>query len=253
MAPLSLVMPMAGRGSRFSREGRVTPKPLIMLRGKPLFAWAVESLRQTVPIGEMIFVVLSEHIRDHAIDVAIGERYPTASLVVLDTVTSGAAETGALGARELTSGGPFAINDCDHAFRPRDLPALVAGLEAGAAGGLVGFPSTSPAYSYVRLNRAGNVVETAEKTVIGRYAIAGCYLFGERAAFLDRFAAYRAACPYPELSVRGLYDAMARSGSKVLFQPLQRHVSFGAPEELAKVGPHDLDFLAAEAPTWVRA
>src|SRR5580658_9736499 len=101
MAPLSLVMPMAGRGSRFGREGRVTPKPLIMLQGKPLFAWAVESIRQAVPLGEMIFVVLSEHIRDHAIDVAIGERYPTASLVVLDTVTSGAAETAALGAREL--------------------------------------------------------------------------------------------------------------------------------------------------------
>jgi 2-C-methyl-D-erythritol 4-phosphate cytidylyltransferase len=248
MAGLSLVMPMAGRGSRFTRQGRVTPKPLIMLQGRPLFAWAVESVRQAAPVGEMIFVVLSEHIRDHAIDVVIGERYPDAHLVVLDAVTGGAAETAALGVAALESGGAFAVNDCDHAFRPRDLPALVAGLEAGAAGALVGFASTSPAYSYVRLNAAGEVAETAEKQVIGPYAIAGCYLFAEPGDFLARFALYRQTCPYPELFVSGLYDAMAREGARVLFQPLERHVSFGTPEELALVGDDDLDFLPAAPP-----
>jgi NDP-sugar pyrophosphorylase family protein len=243
MAALSLVMPMAGRGSRFTREGRLTPKPLIPLQGRPLFAWAVESVRQAAPVGELVFVVLSEHIRDHAIDAAIGQRYPDARLVVLDEVTAGAAETAALGVRELKSAGPFAVNDCDHAFRPRDLPALADGLKSGAAGALLGFASASPAYSYVRLNDAGEVVQTAEKKVIGPYAIAGCYLFADRDDFAVRFAAYRQACPYPELYVSGLYDAMAREGARVLFQPLERHVSFGTPEELARVGPDDLDFL----------
>lgn len=239
---------MAGVGSRFSREGCATPKPLIRLRGQPLFVWAVESVRQAAPVGEMIFVVLSEHIRDHAIDVAIGERYPDARLLVLDAVTDGAAQTAALGVAELRGGGPFALNDCDHAFRPRDLPALVAGLEAGAAGGLLGFASSSPAYSYVRLNPAGEVVQTAEKKVIGPYAIAGCHLFADPADFLARFALHRRDCPYPELCVSGLYDAMAREGAKVLFQPLDRHVSFGAPDELAKVGEDDLAFLATPTP-----
>jgi len=237
-------MPMAGRGSRFTREGRATPKPLIMLQGRPLFAWAVESVRQAADVGELIFIILSEHIRDHAIDVAIGERYPDARLVVLDAVTEGAAQTAALGVAELKTDGPFAVNDCDHAFRPRDLPALVAGLRAGAAGALVGFASDSPAYSYVRLNAAGEVAQAAEKQVIGPYAIAGCYLFAHPADFLARFARYRQDCPYPELFVSGLYDVMAREGARVLFQPLERHVSFGTPEELAQVGAGDLDFLA---------
>jgi CTP:molybdopterin cytidylyltransferase MocA len=248
MAGLSLVMPMAGRGSRFTREGRSTPKPLIMLQGRPLFAWAVESLRQAADVDEMVFVVLSEHIRDHAIDAAIEERYPDARLVVLDAVTAGAAQTAALGVGALQGDGPFAVNDCDHAFQPHDLPALAKGLAAGAAGALVGFASSSPAYSYVRLNAAGEVAATAEKQVIGPFAIAGCYLFAKPADFLARFARYRTSCPYPELFVSGLYDAMARDGARVLFQPLDRHVSFGAPEELDQIGPHDLDFIAASPP-----
>ncbi|MDR3513044.1 MAG: NTP transferase domain-containing protein [Caulobacteraceae bacterium] len=245
MAALSLVMPMAGRGSRFTREGRLTPKPLIELAGAPLFAWAVESVRRAGEVGEMVFVVLDEHVREHRIDETILRRYPEARLVVLDEVTSGAAETAALGVTELSGAGPFAVNDCDHAFRPRDLPTLVRGLEAGAAGALVGFASTSPAYSYVRLNPAGEVTATAEKQVIGPYAIAGCYLFARPAAFTARLERYRRGCPYPELFISGLYDAMAREGERVLFQPLARHVSFGTPEELARVRPQDLDFLAA--------
>src|ERR1700748_2741905 len=97
MAALSLVMPMAGRGSRFTRQGRLTPKPLIEIAGRPAFAWAVESVRQAVEVGEMVFVVLDEHVRDHAIDAAILARYPDARIVALPQVTSGAAETAAIG------------------------------------------------------------------------------------------------------------------------------------------------------------
>ncbi len=247
-AALSLVMHMAGRGSRFARAGRLTPKPLIDVAGRPAFVWAVESVRQAAPVGEMVFVVLDEHVREHAIDTAILARYPAARIVALNAVTSGAAETAALGVAELTAGGPIAINDCDHAFRPADLPALVKGLTAGAAGALVGFGSDSPAYSYVRLNAAGEVAQTAEKQVIGPYAIAGCYLFADPAGFQRRFDAYRGDCPYPELFVSGLYDAMAKSDERVLFQPLKRHVSFGTPDELANARPGDLGFLRHPPP-----
>jgi dTDP-glucose pyrophosphorylase len=244
MAALSLVMPMAGRGSRFTRRGRLTPKPLIEIAGRPAFVWAVESVRQAAEVGEMVFVVLDEHVRDHAIDAAILGRYPDARIVALPQVTSGAAETAAIGIAAMASAGPVAVNDCDHAFRPADLPALVAGIEAGAAGALVGFASDSLAYSYVALNGAGEVVRTAEKQVIGPYAIAGCYLFAGPTDFQRRFEAYRRQCPYPELFVSGLYDAMAQAGERVLFQPLARHVTFGTPEELDRVAPGALSFLA---------
>ena len=41
---MNIVMPMAGRGSRFAQLGIATPKPLIPVRGKPMYAWATEGL-----------------------------------------------------------------------------------------------------------------------------------------------------------------------------------------------------------------
>src|SRR4029079_9269418 len=45
---VALVMPMAGRGSRFVRAGRAEPKPLIDVAGRPAFWWAAESVRRAV-------------------------------------------------------------------------------------------------------------------------------------------------------------------------------------------------------------
>ena len=41
---LHIVMPMAGEGSRFLKEGWTTPKPLIELNGQPLFKHAISSV-----------------------------------------------------------------------------------------------------------------------------------------------------------------------------------------------------------------
>ena len=44
MRPLHIIMPMAGEGSRFRKEGWTTPKPLIELNEMPLFVRAIQSV-----------------------------------------------------------------------------------------------------------------------------------------------------------------------------------------------------------------
>ena len=44
MRTLHVIMPMAGEGSRFLKEGWTTPKPLIELKGVPLFMRATNSV-----------------------------------------------------------------------------------------------------------------------------------------------------------------------------------------------------------------
>lgn len=41
MRSLHIIMPMAGEGTRFLKEGWTTPKPLIELKGIPLFVRAI--------------------------------------------------------------------------------------------------------------------------------------------------------------------------------------------------------------------
>lgn len=247
---VALVMPMAGRGSRFAQHGRPTPKPLIEVDGAPFFWWAAESLAAAVPVRERVFVVLAEHVARFAIDRVVAERYPDATLVILPEVTAGAAETAMAGVAALRTDGPVAVNDCDHAFDAGDLAQTVRALRGdaasgGAAGALVGFRSSDPAYSYVELDGAGEVRGTVEKRVASPFAIAGCYLFADRAALTARYERYRRDCPYAELFLSGLYNELLRDGERVLFHELAAHVSFGTPEELARLAPGTLPALGA--------
>lgn len=227
-----MIMPMAGRGSRFARDGRATPKPLINLKGRPFFWWASESLRRSAEVDEMVFVVLAEHCRDHAIDQRILDYYPRARIVALPEVTSGAAETAALGAKALESEGPIAVNDCDHAFVVRDLAAA-----SDAQGALICFRSDNPAYSYARLDAEGAVAGSVEKQAVSPFAIAGCYLFASADLMLGLYDDYVRDCPYHELFVSGLYNLIAARGGRISRLDARRHVSFGTPEEFDRLDP----------------
>ena len=116
MAKLHLVMPMAGRGSRFFENGFVMPKPLIEINDRPFFYWATQSIAKFVDCADITFVVLEEHIRDHAIDREIKTYYPDAKIVALPEVTEGAAITALRGAESLPDDEPLLFNDCDHLF-----------------------------------------------------------------------------------------------------------------------------------------
>jgi dTDP-glucose pyrophosphorylase len=227
-------MPMAGRGSRFARNGELLPKPLITLSGRPFFWWAVQSVRRYAGIRELMFVVLEEHCRDFGLDRRILDLFPEANLLRLPEVTSGAAQTARLGVEALRSDGPIAINDCDHAFICPPLAAFAAQTASSAAGALLCFRSDSAAYSYAQLGPDGGVTRTVEKQVVSPLAIAGCYLFADRERFVRAYDIYRATCPYDELFISGLYNTMIAAGARVLAFELLRHCSFGTPEELAR-------------------
>lgn len=244
---LALVTPMAGRGARFHRTGIEVPKPLIELWGRPLFWWSTESLLRAVGVRESIFVVLADHVERFAIDARIRDYYPDARIICLPEVTSGAAETAAVGVAALDTRGPLAVNDCDHAFRSEGLQSILERLHGRAQGALLGFRANSPDYSYVRFDDEGNVVGTAEKMAVSELAIAGCYLFADSQTFLDRFAEYRRECPYEELFVSGVYNAIIAAGDEVLFHELAAHVTFGTPEEHRNVRREDLAFLGSDA------
>ncbi len=236
-----MVMPMAGRGSRFAKQGVALPKPLVELAGRPFFWWATESLRRMVPVREMAFVVLQDHVRDFRIDQRILEFYPDARIVPIPDVTSGAAETAMIGMRALATSGPVAINDSDHAFLCPELIGIADALGKEFHAALLCFTSDSPAFSYAQLDEEGRVVGTVEKRVVSAYAIAGCYLFSDPSLFLSLYEEYRLDCPYDELFVSGVYNRLAASRGRIGKIVASRHLSFGTPEELARIDQGSLE------------
>ena len=59
---LTIVIPMAGRGSRFADAGYELPKPLLPVHGVPMIELVVANLRPSVPC-RFVFVCRRERIR----------------------------------------------------------------------------------------------------------------------------------------------------------------------------------------------
>lgn len=240
MAKLHLILPMAGRGSRFFENGFVCPKPLIEIHGKPFFYWAARSVEKFVDCADLTFVVLEEHIRDFAIDKKIRAYWPEARIVALPEVTAGAAITALKGAEGLPDGEPLLFNDCDHLFLCRSFYDFCAAgdFARGPAGALLTFQSDSPAYSYLQYGADGNVCHTVEKQVVSHDAICGAYYFQDKKTYADACQEYLHACAYKEFFVSGIYNVLAAHGAAVQGFATDLHLPFGTPDE----------YRAAEAP-----
>ena len=227
-----LVMPMGGAGTRFFNNGFVCPKPLLPLRGKPFFYWATESIRRSVTLDGITFVVLREHIEQFAIDQKIREFYPDAGIVVLDHVLAGAVLTALEGVRDLPEDMPVIFNDCDHCFASSALAQFCESEQPEADGMLLTFRSNEPKFSFLDYNADGTVSRTVEKEVISNDAICGAYFFRSVGMFRNATERYLKTCQYSEYFMSGVYNELIASGAVVRAVPTDLHIPFGTPEEL---------------------
>jgi NDP-sugar pyrophosphorylase family protein len=109
---VTLILPMAGRGSRFSREGYELPKPMIDVDGLPMVVKAVDCLPQS---KNNIFVCLNEHISDYGIDSVLKKYYNCDVISILET-TEGQACTCeiAIEKSNIDLEKPILISACDN-------------------------------------------------------------------------------------------------------------------------------------------
>jgi NDP-sugar pyrophosphorylase family protein len=109
----TLVLPLAGKGSRFVERGYEVPKPLIPVDGKPMIITAVDNLPHT---DKKIFICSQDHIENYRIDQEIKSAYPEAKVMGIDYVTQGQAITCKLGIDKFSvePEDPILISACDN-------------------------------------------------------------------------------------------------------------------------------------------
>lgn len=232
---INVVMPMAGRGSRFAQIGVTTPKPLIPVRGKPMYAWAVDGL-PLERVRQLIFVCLREHLENLELAADITRRYGRFQPVILSLnhVTEGQACT-VLVARELINGDePLAIYNAD-TYCPTTLGQALDRL--GPVDGLLDvFHAAGEKWSFARVDDAGRVLETAEKHRISPWATTGLYYFGRGADFVRHAEAMIRANQRTdgEFYVAPVYNRMIAAGADVRINPVDDVWVLGTPEDLAR-------------------
>lgn len=105
------LIPLAGLGSRFSKEGFVDPKPLIAVSGKPMIVQAANYLPKA---PKNIFVCLEEHLELYPLEKAIKKEYPDGKIVKLNKTTEGQACTCEVGLENENGDSPLLIAACDN-------------------------------------------------------------------------------------------------------------------------------------------
>ncbi len=108
----SLLIPMAGKGSRFKDLGYSTPKPLIQVSSKPMVIQALQSLPSNT---NNIFVCLDEHERKYQLRSTLNSFKSDVSVVLLEKVSDGQATSALAGLQYTEPDKPITISACDHA------------------------------------------------------------------------------------------------------------------------------------------
>ena len=109
----TLILPMAGKGSRFSEEGYNQPKPLLDVNGLPMIVQAVNCLPES---DNNIFICLKEHIDEYDIHNTLKNTYKNTEVVSITEVTQGQACTCEIGINKsnLNLEHPILISACDN-------------------------------------------------------------------------------------------------------------------------------------------
>jgi len=109
----TLILPMAGAGSRFFNVGYNTPKPLLDIEGLPMIIQAVNCLPET---NKKIFICQNEHLKKYSIDDTIKNYYKNSDIIGIDYITEGQACTCELAFKnsKIDLDKPVLISACDN-------------------------------------------------------------------------------------------------------------------------------------------
>ncbi len=181
---MNIVMPMAGRGSRFAEIGIEVPKPLIDVRGRPMYAWATESLPLELA-RRVIFICLDEHLQQRDLEDDIRQRYARwqPEIIPLREVTEGQACTVLKAKAWIDNDEPLLIYNADTYCRT-SLSKRLPRLSPDVAGLLGVFHAAGDKWSFARTDDRGRVLEVAEKRRISEWASTGLYYFSRGRDFV---------------------------------------------------------------------
>jgi NDP-sugar pyrophosphorylase family protein len=234
---LNIVLPIAGRGSRFADAGYALPKPLIPVHGVPMIETVVRNVRPDAP-HRFIFVALREHLDHLGMRAALERAAPGCVVVPVDRVTEGAACTVLLARDHINSDVPLMLANSDQ-WVDMDVNAYLAAMATRRADGLImTMKAADPKWSFVGLDAAGYVTRVVEKQVISDEATVGIYNFRHGADFVraaDRMIAKNLRVNN-EFYVAPTYNELIGEGARIAIYNVGREgagmYGLGIPSDL---------------------
>jgi dTDP-glucose pyrophosphorylase len=235
---LNIVIPMAGRGSRFANAGYTDPKPLIPVGGKPMIQWVIDNVRPAQS-HRFIFICLAEHLATYPqVPATLRRLCLGCEIVTVDKVTEGAACTVLLARPFIDNDEPLMIANADQ-FVELKIDDYLAEMDRQQADGLImTFWADHPKWSYCRMQTNDQVSEVLEKQVVSNEATVGIYNFRRGRDYVRAADAMIAKNlrVNNEFYVAPTYNQLIGEGSKVVISATGHEYAgmygLGTPEDL---------------------
>ena len=231
MSKMNILIPMAGAGSRFKKEGYELPKPLIDVDGIPMIQRVVENIGLE---GNYIFIVQKEHYEKYELESFLKTLKPDCKIVVVDGLTEGAACTTLLAKDLINVETPLLIANSDQwvDWSPSHFIDYVN--RQAVDGAMLTFVGDSDKFSYAKIDKDNYVTEVAEKKVISNHATVGIYYWRSGQEYVEcaEEMIHRNIRHNNEFYVCPVYNVLFERQGKALIYPIPRMLGMGTPEEL---------------------
>ena len=218
---INIVIPMAGRGSRFRDAGYKMPKPLIDIYGHRMIDYVVRNIR---PDGEhrFYFLCLKEHLALYGLEQHLMDIEPTCTVIPIDHVTEGAACTVLLAEKYIDNEAPLMIANSDQ-YVDIDINRYLKSGE-NVDGLIMTMYADDAKWSFINYDENGYVTEVREKEVISNEATVGIYNFAHGSDYV-KYAKRMIDLNLRvnnEFYVAPVYNMMVEDGKRIAYYNIGR-------------------------------
>lgn len=228
---------MAGRGSRFKKQGIDEEKHRLKIKDKTMFEWAMKSLEDFFD-EEFVFISRkenddSEFIKQKCDNLGIENR----EVVEITGVTDGQATTVLEAEEKVDEKEEIAIYNIDTYIEEGE----ILKKDVKGDGHIPVFKAPGEKWSFVKTNRKGKVTEVAEKKRISELATVGFYHFGSLKEYRKAYSELgeQVKEEYGEKYIAPLYQWFIDNQKDLTIQRIESekvHV-LGTPEDVIEFWP----------------
>ena len=235
MNKMNVLIPMAGKGTRFIEEGYKEPKPLIPVRGGHMIHRVIANLYH--PEIKFIFAALREHVQEYKMDRLLREVTKNkCEVILIPEVTGGPASTCLTAKSFINNDTPLVIVNADQIIEDLNWLSFWKVIDdRSVMTGMFGtFESVDPKNSYVRVDEYGWVTEAREKEVISNIATNGLHWWKHGRLFVESAEEMIAADDRVngEFYVAPTFNYLIEKGHKVGIYEFKKHYPIGTPKDL---------------------
>ena len=175
---MNIIIPLGGKGERFTKHGYNTPKPLIKIFEKCMIDYVLDNL--FISKNDKMFIIYNKNLNDYNFKQYINSKFSFINLIEIGE-TKGASETLLLGIQDILNNYEYntktIILDCD-TFYTENILHIFNEFDENIVFYRKNYEE-SPIYSYIELNNDNVVTNIMEKVKISDNANTGAYAFAD--------------------------------------------------------------------------